>query len=342
MKKNYLRKTLFLAAISILAACTKKLELPGGEPKIVLLGELVAGDSIYFRAGKSTVLKSGADNALELISGLDITVSKKDGGSWPLNHEEDDLSANEFTLAYFSGQQVQESGRYTVTAKHARLGTAVAEVPVPAAFDAGVEDTASVVYQGFDCIQADLSFHDLPGAENFYCIEVVQQPYTVEPSFFYEGEWLKMSDYFELFDSLESAGVTVEQRIDTFYMRMFGRVPFMATDMLSEHVKNGKAGRETNRMIMSDKEFAGAVHNTSLFIPRKNIMPGTPGFFGYKTFIQVKSVSPDYFAYLKAYEETDRLLGFDEFSSKVRLSGNVQNGLGVIGGVFRRQFGFDF
>lgn len=312
-----------------------------GSPKIVFLGELVAGDSIYLRAAQSNPVIQGGSYTRKPIQGLEMQVQSPEGTVWSLNHEEDDLSQQEFTLPYFYGQLLQASKTYTVKGVHPQFGTAIAVVPVPAAFNATVTDTASDTYGGQPCLKVDFTLQDLPETGNAYAIEVVQQTYFMEPAFLYNGEWLKMSDHLDLYDSLINAGETVDQRLDSFYVRNFNRVPFYTQDAFAEHVKAGRSAEQTVRALFSDAFANGSIINCHVYIPRKNIYPSVPGIYGYKTLVQIKSISADYYTYLHAYSQAAQGLDFDIFSNKVILKGNVTNGLGIVGGVFRRQFGFD-
>lgn len=325
----------------LFTACNKQPELPKtGTPKIVLLGELVAEDSIYFRAGQSIPIIAGSTAQRVLIQDLEITVKNQQGTAWILQHKEDELSSSEFTLPYFSNKLIQASGVYNITAVHPKYGTATVMVPVPKPFIA-IADTSNVIYEGEPCLQANISITDLPATGNAYAIEVVQQPYFIEPSFFFNGQWLKQSDHTDLYDSLKQAGATVPERMDRFYARMFNRIMFFTKDAFAEHVKSGKASQEINRAIFEDAGMNGTTINSRIYIPRKNIFASQPGAFGYLTLIQVKSIASDYFNYLKSYQQVDHTLGLDELFNKVQITGNVQNGLGMIGGVFLRQFGYD-
>ena len=324
----------------LLQACDKKLELPdGGTPKIVLLGELTAGDSIFLRAGQSTVIKSGASMNEELIQGLHISVADAFVVT-SLTAAEDDISSSEHTLAYSSSQEIKSGTQYTVVATHTTLATATAQVNIPQPFLAGVTDISSVDFLGKPCIKVQLNIADQP-EQNFYVIEVVQQPFTIEPAFLFDGKWYKQSEHWEVYDSLLNAGANPEERMDSFNIRIFNRIPMYTTDEQSEHLLNGSHAETARRVLIQDKTFNAGNHPSVVYIPKESLGLQFPGI-GLRTLIQVKSISADYFHYLSSYEQADPFSDFSNTTSPVRLTGNVRNGAGLIGGVYKHQFSYFF
>jgi hypothetical protein len=323
-----------------MAACGKKLMLPSTEnQKIVLLGELVAGDSMRIRAGMSTVIQSGAMMNEELIQNLSINIKDEANNTTQLSGAEDDLSITEHTVSFSSGRLIQADNKYEVIANHAELGTASANVIIPNPFNANITDTLSTEYNGESCLQVNIQINDNT-EKNFYVVEVLQQPFSVESAFFFNGQWLKTSENFSLYDSLINAGVTVEEKLDSFYTQMLNRITFYTTDAQSEHLLNGNSKTLCRRFLLYDKSFNGSTHLTSILLPKSQLNP-FPGS-GLRTLIQVKSVAEDYFLYLKGYEQYDPFSGFSNTNSPVRLTGNITNGVGMIGGVFKREFTYQF
>lgn len=330
-----------LLLLLTVTACNRKLELPAsGEQKIVLLGELTAGDSIYIRAGQSTVIKSGAVLNEELIQALSISVTDDLGNVWNLDSKEDDFAATGYTLPFYSGHAVTPDMSYRITAVHATLGTAEATVRIPKTFNAAITDTASVEYNGQSCLRFQINIAD-NSEENFYAIEVVQQSFTIEPAFFFEGHWLKQSEHSVTYDSLINAGETPPERMDTFAMRQFNRVSVYTTDGQSEHLLNGNIAELANRVLLKDQSFNGGNHQTAIYIPKATLGHQFPGI-GQRTLIQVKSITSDYFRYLQGYEQYDVFSGLSNTTAPVRMTGNITNGVGMIGGVYKKEFSYLF
>jgi hypothetical protein len=322
-------------------SCEKNLELPSTtESKIVLLGEIVANESIYLRAGQSTPVKSGTPPAKGLLQNLTLSVTDGSGNVHTLNGAEDDLSSSEYTLAFSSITTPQPGMRYELTAKHDLLGTATAKLTLPKSFNAVIKDTTNVTFNGEQCIRINTQIAD-EGEKNYYVLEVLQQPYTVEPSFFFNGSWIKVSDNYTTYDSLVNAGAAIQERMDSFYLRTFTRVNFYLEDEASEHVINGKRNQLAKRLLLNDKTFNGNAHVTSIIVPRGSLSQQFPGI-GMRTLVQIKSVTEDYFHFLQAYEQMDPFSGIFNTATPSEVPGNVSNGVGIVGGVFKREFIYHF
>lgn len=324
-----------------MSSCETDLKLPDtGERKIVLLGELVADDSIYFRGGQSTPLKNGTKLNFDLLQDMKVTVDDRSGTAVTMNGKEDDLASWLSTLVYAHGNKIQPGKTYEVRAEHPSLATAKAEVSVPPPFAAMVTDTATVPFLGMPCVRFRIRINDLPAAGDFYAIEAVQQQYIQQQYFLYNNQWLLLQDHFALYDSLQQEGIPVDEKMEDTYLRSLLRLRFYTTDAMSEHLLSGNVNIPANRLLLKDNSFNGGTHDAEIFIPRESIFSGGPGV-GFNTIIQVKSVSAGYFRYLQAYEAYDPFSG-SNMTTPSRIPGNITNGVGIIGGVYRHQFRYAF
>jgi hypothetical protein len=334
--EKMIRGLLVLVAITM-GGCAQKLELPSvGERKIVLLGELVADDNIFLRAGQSSPVKAGASYNREVVKGLSIVITDEAGVSHSLLGVEDDISLTEYTLAYSSSNAIEAGMSYEVKAHHEKMETATVSVPVPKAFNASVRDTQAVVYNGEQCLKLNVDISD-NGEKNYYSIEVVQQQFTIEEAFLFQGSWIKKSEHSLTYDSLINAGVNVPEKMDSFYIRTFNRVSVYTEDNVSEHLLTGKGNQLARRVLINDHSFNGRNHSSILYIPRNSLGPQNPGM-GLRTLVQVKSISEGYFKYLQAYEQYDPFGALFNTNTTTQIPGNIINGVGVIGGVFKREF----
>lgn len=324
----------------ILFSCEKDLRLPSGvRQRIVLLGELVAEDSIYLRAGQSSPVQNGGLLNDQLINGLTISVRDAHGLDWTLTGRADDVSGSEFTLAYSSPAVLQAGAAYQITAVHPELGTAECVVAIPGPFTAAVVDTVSQSYNGDDCLRFNIDIVD-PAGKNYYVLEVLQQPYLLEPSFLFNSNWWLISEYGQLYDSLISAGVILQERNDTSFQRTFNRLNFYTADNESETLIDGNNSQLSGRLLLDDIHFSQTTHTSSLLIPRNQLGGQFPGI-GLRTLIQVKSISEEYFRYLKVYTQGSSSALFNGSTGSYP-AGNISNGVGIVGGVFRRQFVYFF
>jgi hypothetical protein len=318
---NYL--LLQLVALLAFSSCTKDLKLPasGQKKKIVLLGEMVAGDSITIRGAQSLTL-STSDTRFELPSGLSMSVN--DGaGTVALSGELDILSDVIFSIPYKSQQRVAAGGNYTVTATHNVMGTATANVYVPAPFTAAILDTAHVVYNSAPAYRISINIEDKLNEENFYVIEALKQTVSITDIVFPDTP-------FPIIIS------------DTSYSDQYVRQTIYSNDLASENMRSGTASRLNRRILFSDKNFSGPNFRTEVYIPTVNVLLDSlmtrPEL--HRTILLVKSVSKEYYNFLKSYEQYEPLSGFNTTGAPIRIEGNVQGGLGMVGGVYRRQFYF--
>lgn len=312
---------MLFGALLFTSSCTKDLKLPssGQKKKIALFGELVAGDSITIRGAQSLSLSTN-DTRFELPSDLFINVAEGTNNI-PLSGTPDDLSTLIFSIPYKTVQQAFSGRIYTVSGTHSTMGVATATVKMPAAFTATLEDTSSTLYNSTPVFKVSISIDDKKGERNFYVIEAVAQ--TVE------------------FSTIEYPGTPFPIIInDTNYTNFYTRQTIYSNDPASEHRLSGTASRLNKRILFSDSLFRVNPYKTDIYIP---VVTYPDSFVYYqppkRTIVSVKSVSEDYYNFLKSYEQYEPVSGFNT-SAPVRMDGNVQGGLGMVGGVYRHQFFF--
>ncbi len=331
--------TLFLLSIILLyASCQKELKLPGtGEPKIVIIGELTANDTVCLRAGQSVPIRSGPPLSVGLIKDLQMAI-EQNGIPFMLNGAEDDLSAALVTIPYSANYLIKPGASYSVRGLHNSLGEVTAQVAIPHAFTASVIDTASVVFGGEDALKFTIQINDPASGGERYAIEATHQTYMPIDYFLFNGQWLSINDYFFTYDSLKSLGIAVPEKTEITYSKSSTRAMLATDDPVSEQLLRGYGGNNVRRILLSDQNFTGGTHITHVYIAKSALLPG----LGYRTLLQVKSVSDDYYRFLNSYEQYDPALGYNNSSAPVRVQGNVVNGLGMVGGVYRQQFSYYF
>jgi hypothetical protein len=298
---------LFLGALilTIVSSCSKDLELPsdGKASKIVILGELTADSSIYLRLGQSLPLTAGNTGGLQLPQYLQVTVQEAAGNTIALSGAQDDLSPVLHTIPFTSPETIAAGKTYMIHASHAKLGTAEANVTIPSSFSARVTDTASVYYINDSVVRFDIEIIDNSTERNYYEVEAIQQPAD-------------------------------------FSSRSFTPTRIYTNDHTSDNLINGDSTRLSRRVLIQDVSFNGHIHRLSIFIPQTQIhlFPDVPVMLA----LQVKSISLEYYNFLQAYDQYDPQSGFSVNAAQVRLQGNVTNGLGMVGGVYRHQFTYVF
>lgn len=336
---------MIVGCLLILTACTKKLELPDipVEKKLTIIAELVANDTFYVRAGQSVPLTQNSNLYFELLNNLKITVEPNNSSAFMLTEYREQFVGQAYTLPFTSNQKVTANTTYTVSASHHELGTASAKITIPAAFTASVTDTAHIQHSSNDAIQADITINDNASEEQYYVIEVLKQIVNIKNLFYYKNQWLDVS--FEAnkrtYDSLVAAGVQLQKQSDTTFQRIFTRQGVFTNDHNTENVKDGDIYAINKRILLKDVYFNGQSYTTRV------IIGNTISEFEEETrkgvvHILVKSVPKEYFEFLKAYEQYDPSTGFNSLTPPVKLSGNINNGLGMVGAAYELRFSYWF
>ncbi|PZF71996.1 DUF4249 family protein [Taibaiella soli] len=337
-------KTIAYFSIAVLLnACTKDLKLPdiSAKNEVVLLGELVAGDSINFRGGQSVPLSSGSSLKFELPAGLAATMTSSSGMLWTLNGRVDGFSNMVHTLIFSAPDLIQSGQTYTITAQNSQLGTASCSVTIPQPFNTYVADTATVLYSGSNLWRAKVNIIDDGSAMNFYTIEALKQKVYIDGTFTYNGQTIKASDNKDLYDSLKAAGTLPPVIWDTSYSPTYERVDIYTDDPATENIKLSNALSTNRRILLSDVRFNGLAYTTSVYLDTTIFRADEDSAKG-RIVLLVKSVSESYFNFLKGYEMYEPSTGFTSLAQPVKIDGNVTNGMGMVGGVYLHKFVYTF
>jgi hypothetical protein len=107
-------------------------------------------------------------------------------------------------------------------------------------------------------------------------------------------------------------------------------------DRASENLISGDSLKLARRVFITDSTFNGQTHPFKIFIP----YAGIQGQGGVPTEVrlQIKAVSEDYYRFLIAYDQYDPNSVYSVNTTQVVLKGNVSNGFGMVGGVYKHEF----
>lgn len=334
---------LLLPFLLLSAGCTQDLDLPdiGGKKQIVLLGELVAADSLKLRGGCSIPVSSGSNLESSLPADLRMTVNGPDGSSTIVPFF-DDYTLQAHTLSFLGGR-VRAGSSYSLSATDPELGEATVQVTVPEVFEGSITAFNRGTYAGDSVMRFVVRIKDRPGEHNFYSIEAVKQNMQVSGSFFYRGVYQPIDLYRWAYDSIKASGGKPLALFDTVYAGQCSRQYLYTPDVAAENVKAGSSLQRLRRALLTDKVFDGGDYEVEIFVLTQDFVTNNRNEKG-RIFLQVKSISEDYFNYLRSYDNFDASAGtgFNNQTQPVRLKGNVAGGLGIVGGVYRVQQVFLF
>jgi len=326
----------------IFSACKSDLKLPDikAEGRIVVLGELRANDSVYLRAGQSIPVAKGSPMQYVLPGQLSMWLTYPGGNTEQLYSFYDSWAQLLHTLPFSAAQRIAPGGVYSLAATQSGLPPVSCMVRVPAPFTAEIKDTATVWVNGLNLLRVRIEIQDDAAAVNYYTIEGIKEFQEVDSTFTWQGAALKVPEHRELYDSLLQAGSPPAVTRDTIKAGNYGRIYIYTDDERAENLKISNAQSASRRILLSDKAINGQRYTTQVYLD-KTLFRSPDGPKGPVT-IQVKSVSEDYFAYLKGYEQFEVSSDFNSLAQPVKVEGNVTNGLGVVGGVYLQQFQYLF
>lgn len=325
------------------SSCTKELKLPdiNAKKQIVLLGELIAGDTVHIRGGQSVPLSNGSVLAFETPASLSIEMQEPPGNPWILTGNSDKWTKSLYTLAFSSPRKITPGSGYVLKASGATLGSAVCNVTIPLSFSGTVQDTQTVSYSGAQLLRARIQLQDDPAVKNYYVIEAIKRYMSVDGVFTYNGHNCQVSANKTLYDSLKNAGALPPVTWDTTFTGDAARINIYTDDGATENVKLSNPLSLNRRILITDQTFSGLGYTTRVYLD-KTLLRATSDSMKGELIIQVKSVSADYFNYLKYYEMYEPSTGYTSLSQPVKIDGNVTDGLGMIGGVFLHEYCYIF
>ncbi|MBL7690620.1 MAG: DUF4249 family protein [Flavipsychrobacter sp.] len=328
----------FCALLLLVAGgCSKTLDLPAGkaERKIVLFAELVAGDSLYMRAGLSVAVTSGSDMKFTVPDGLSVVLS--DGSSSKvLPGGVDSLTSSAHTYVYTDPRILAVGDSFAVSATYPGMETATATVVIPKPVSVSLVDTVTVQYNSDSTIKFRLKIDDDPSADNYYVVECLKQHMDVVHSFFYNDKWLPVSLNRALYARLKAEG-PLSERMDTAYYRRYSRIQLYTNDNNTENAYDEGLTMLQDRVLLKDRLFNGSTYYTDVYVRKAPTVDSVKGV----TIFYVKNVTREYFEFLKSYEQySGSSSSFNSLDQPRNLKSNVKNGGGVVGGVSQTTFRF--
>ncbi len=326
-----------------IGGCVTELPLPdvSAERKLVLLGELVAGDSFSIRLGQSVPVAKGNTLQTPDRTGLVATIAKPlrvVATTYPVA---DDRTASLNTLLLAAPLPIFAGANYVLRVSGGGFPEVLAAVEMPRPFLTALIDTATVRYAGGNALRLKLRIYDASGTENAYTVEALRQSFRLSGSFRYAGGTYDLVRDKRLYDSLKAAGQSPPRQLDTTYNPLLERLPLYTDDPETENLKLATAYTSTRRILLTDKSFEGNSRDLNIYVSKDRFL-GTPPYDLGRIMIFVKSTTIPYFKYLRAYETFTPTTSTGYLSQPVRIESNVINGLGVVGGSFQVPFYFTF
>jgi hypothetical protein len=308
---------------------------------MVLLGEISAGDSLHLRLGQSVPVTQSTKGLPQWPADLE---AKSYAGMQLLSQcrpHADELTDTLGTLVVPDGARTYAGVQYKVQVTGSGFPDIEAVVPVPSPFTVALTDTQTVFYNGIKALEITFRIYDLASEKNWYVFEVLRRRIEVAGTFNYLGIRYDINLYYPLYDSLLQAGQRPASNITTSLSQRAERLITYTTDGATENMKLATAFSPARRVLLDDATFSGRSYDLKVLVDKSRFSGTAPYDLGQVTFY-VKSVSDDYFKYLRAYETFTPATSGGFLSQPVRIEGNVKGGYGVVGGVFPVAFPYRF
>ncbi|XZF13799.1 DUF4249 family protein [Chitinophagaceae bacterium MMS25-I14] len=328
---------------TVFGNCTKELKLPdiNGKPEIVLIGELIAGNPISIRGGQSIPLSSGSNLKFTIPDQLRVTLQNKTGLLIYVNGTQDSFSQSLHTLSLTAPFKIAAGQTYSITAQNDQLGTATCSVQIPNPFSGHITDTATAEYSGSQLWRIRVQLQDNGIETNYYVIEAVKQVMYIDGSFSYQGQTLQVSQNRLLYDSLRNTPAPPAVAWDTTRNNSFERVDIYTKDPNTENIKLSNPLSTNRRILLSDKAFSGQTYTTDVYLDKSSFVSAADSSKG-QIIVKIRSVNADYFNFLEGYEMFEPTTGFTSLAQPVKIEGNVNGGMGMVGGVYEYQCTYIF
>jgi len=322
----------------MLTSCGIELPLPesGVPKKIVLIGELVADDTVMVRGAETVPIKSGPALSPEPVRDLSLTLQTDEQLQFPLVEGFDFLSYYNLTLPFSNSHRIRPSSTYRLLGFHPDMDSVTVEVPVPSPFSARLLSTTETQFNGNAIIEVALKLEDAQIARHLFVIEATVQPINFDTYFNYDGNDYLLDDNRRLYDSLKNAAVELTERTDTVPTGNYNFMLQYTFDLQSENLAGATTSLSFKRIFIKGAGISTG-HITRIGLPIKSLRQEDAE--GAKIWLAVKSVSPDYYLFLKRADQYDASgYGLTGINYSPVQEGNVKGGLGMVGGVFLQKF----
>ncbi len=328
---------LFLCAMQF-TSCKKGIDVNHTENKLVLLAEITAEDSAFIPVGKSSITRTGSSVNFEKMTTASVSLIDENNSFTRLRYNNAPDYLQNPTAVYTGKYTFDYNKTYTLNVTHPLLEsiTATATIPGPISIsNVGAEDKR-LGEKGV--LVFDFTIHDQPTEKNYYIFEAVKQLVGLEHYFFWQGIRYDYDtpDGAILYGNL-SPQRDIEILTDTIPKNQYIRLNLYTFDNKTDNRNLGSLDSSFHRIFITDSLFNGRAYKSFFAIIKNFFQAKTPEQTG-QVIIKIKSVSKELYTYLLDYERYRNSFEVLPVQQLISPRGNVVNGLGVFGGVSKKQW----
>ena len=327
---------LLVVGMLIISSCKKNFSSDQFEDdKLVVLAEITAGDSVKIPIGKTIKVENGSLIRFEKVNDATVTLTETNTMSWVLQSNYSQQYANNPTSVFTNKKRFKANTTYKIEINHPTLGTVTATTHIPTLPRLLSVDTASTLFNDKEVLAANITFKDSLDFEEFYIIEAVKELVKNNHFFIYQGKRYSYDtqsgkDFYAQVKNTPGLKILT----DTVGINKYTRLNVYTEDDQSENARIDKLTNPFRRIFFLDPVFNGENYTTTVYIDKQFFVdPKQKG----RVRLQLKSVSPELYNYLKLYEKYKTDFGSVPTNQLVSPTGNIKNGLGIFGGSAKRE-----
>ncbi|MBS1600419.1 MAG: DUF4249 family protein [Bacteroidetes bacterium] len=333
-------QSIFFILAIITGSCKKQLYNSQLLPdKMVVLAEITAGDSANIPIGETLSAGSGGEINFQKLNSVSASISSQAGMQSLSLNTSPDFTDNPMAV-YSNPANFEKNTEYTLSATEPQIGSISATTKIPNDFSVGNIESEMDDLNGKRVLKFRFVINDAGDEKNYYMFEAVKQLVSISRHFFWQGN---QYDYntpsgYDLYQQVKNnPGVAL--LLDTVLTDRFIRLNVYTRDSRTDNASMSSLDSSFRRIFITDSLFNGGEYQTELDIDRTNFVGDSPSTIGIVR-VQMKSVAKELYDYLSQYEKYMLAFGNFPVNSLVSPSGNINNGFGVFGGSYRKQWSF--
>ena len=333
---------LLLGLLLMQAACRKDpyQDQPANN-ELVILAEIVAGDSVKIPVSKSIQVGNGGIISFEKVNSASVKLARQDGKSWTLRlNTSPDYAGNPASI-YTTPQRPRPNMTYTLQVQDPLSGTVTSQTTIPPLVHVKNIDTIPEIRNGDPMLRLRFTLVDSPGAKHYFIFEALKESLKITHYFYWQGAryGYDTKDGKQLYDQVKGNPMVKLFR-DTTSCNTFKRLNVFTDDANVNNAQVSSLDSPFRRIFLSGDIFNGT-YTTSVLVDRRYFKADDPHDAG-RVLLQVKSVSPELYNYLFWYEKYKSDIGSVPPGQLYSPPGNIQHGLGIFGSSTRRQWVYYF
>ncbi|QJB31187.1 DUF4249 family protein [Chitinophaga oryzae] len=318
--------------VAALTGCIHELPVPpsSGKPRAVVYSELVAGKKVEMRVGKSKPVGPDINNFFEPVTNATAQLLSADSQLLEQLHYVKDTSSN---MAFYRGNTRIESNKsYIIQVKVPDTKDVTAKTTIPLPIKVDLLDTVRTTLNGRPVLRFHFNVQPPPAnARQFVVMEALKQLIQLDTIFIYRNVRYRVRNNRELYEQVKN-NPDIKTYKDTVYLNSYLRIPVYTQDEDADNNQVGGLNENYNSILFTQR--ANKPLNTRLYINATALTAGSIEVevpIG-RVLVFVKSVTPEYYAFLLTYEKVRRNPGLNSLIQAIQIRSNAFGGLGVVGG----------